>query len=124
MLDHVLGSLIPELTWLETHRDQHVIQGISWPPDFGGRIEDAYADACTGLGRDDAVLVVSSGGVIGRTVADALGANAEAAIHLNLQTRNTGVTEIVRGSSAVRIAAFNGVPHLERPDRAHALTHS
>lgn len=39
MLHHVLGSLIPELTWLETHRDQHVIQGISWPPDFGGRIE-------------------------------------------------------------------------------------
>ncbi len=105
-------------------RHEGPLPGSETWADFGGRIEDAYADACTGLGRDDAVLVVSSGGVIGRTVADALGANAEAAIHLNLQTRNTGVTEIVRGSSAVRVAAFNAVPHLERPDRAHALTHS
>ena len=92
--------------------------------DFGGRIQDAFADVCEGLGRDDAVLVVTSGGVIGRTVADALGAGVDAAIQLNLQTRNTGVTEIVRGSSAVRLAAFNAVPHLERPDRAHALSHS
>lgn len=92
--------------------------------DFGGRIQDACADACGGLSRDDAVLVVTSGGVIGRTIADALGAGADAAIQLNLQTRNTGVTEIVRGGSVVRVAAFNGVPHLERPDRAHALTYS
>ncbi len=79
---------------------------------------------CEGLGRDDAVLVVTSGGVIGRSVADALGAGADAAIQLNLQTRNTGVTEIVRGSSVARLAAFNAVPHLERPDRAHALSYS
>ena len=92
--------------------------------DFGDRIEDAYLDACDGLERDDAVLVVTSGGVIGRSVDDALGAGADAAIQLNLQTRNTGITEIVRSSSAVRVAAFNGVPHLERPDRASALTYS
>jgi hypothetical protein len=67
---------------------------------------------------------VTSGGVIGRAVADTLGANADAAIQLNLQTRNTGVTEIVRGASVTRLAAFNSVPHLERPDRAHALSYS
>lgn len=97
--------------------------GETWA-DFGSRIEDAYVDACAGLGRDDAMLVVTSGGVIGRSVADALGAGAEAAIQLNLQTRNTGVTEIVRGSAAVRVAAFNSVPHLERPDRSHAVSYS
>jgi hypothetical protein len=70
------------------------------------------------------VLIVSSGGVIGRTVADALGAGADAAIQLNLQARNTGVTEIVRGSSVSRVAVFNSVPHLARPDRAYALTYS
>ncbi len=105
-------------------RHEGPLPGSETWSDFGGRIEDAYQDACAGLGRDDAVLVVTSGGVIGRSIADALGAGAEAAINLNLQTRNTGVTEIVRGSSAVRIATFNGVPHLERPDRAHALTYS
>ena len=70
------------------------------------------------------MLVVTSGGVIGRAVADALDAGPQAAIHLNLQTRNTGITEIVRGRTATRIVAFNAVPHLERADRAYAITHS
>jgi broad specificity phosphatase PhoE len=79
---------------------------------------------CEGLGRDDVVLVVTSGGVIGRTVAATLGADTDAAIQLNLHARNTGVTEIVRGSSVSRLAAFNAIPHLERPDRAHAVSYS
>jgi broad specificity phosphatase PhoE len=70
------------------------------------------------------VLVVTSGGVIGRLVADALSAGPDAAIQLNLQTRNTGITEMVRGRSVQRVVAFNAVPHLERPDREHAVTHS
>jgi len=70
------------------------------------------------------VLVVTSGGVIGRIVAETLGAGPGAAIQLNLQTRNTGITEVARGRSATRVIAFNAVPHLERPDRAHAVTHS
>jgi broad specificity phosphatase PhoE len=70
------------------------------------------------------VLVVTSGGVIGRLVAATLGADAEAAIQLNLQTRNTGITEMVRGRSAQRVVSFNAIPHLEHPDRAHAVTHS
>jgi hypothetical protein len=57
-------------------------------------------------------------------VAAALGADAEAAIQLNLQTRNTGVTEMMRGRSVSRLVAFNAVPHLERANRAHAVTHS
>jgi hypothetical protein len=31
---------------------------------------------------------------------------------------------MVRGRSIARLVAFNAVPHLERPDRAHAVTHS
>jgi len=95
----------------------------SWP-DFGARVGSAADELCAGLANADAVLIVTSGGVIGRLVAEALGAGAEAAIQLNLQTRNTGVTEMVRGSSIARLVAFNAVPHLERPDRAHAVTHS
>ena len=95
----------------------------SWP-DFGARVGSAADELCAGLANADAVLIVTSGGVIGRLVAEALGAGAEAAIQLNLQTRNTGVTEMVRGRSIARLVAFNAVPHLERPDRAHAVTHS
>ncbi len=91
---------------------------------FGERVAAAVTAACEGVEASDPVLVVTSGGVIGRIVASTLGAGAEAAIQLNLQTRNTGVTELVRGRSAARLVSFNAVPHLERPDRAHAVTHS
>jgi broad specificity phosphatase PhoE len=91
---------------------------------FGERVDAAATAACDDLPPLAAVLVVTSGGVIGRLVAGALGASAEAAIQLNLQTRNTGITELVRGRSVNRVLAFNAVPHLERPEREHAITHS
>jgi broad specificity phosphatase PhoE len=97
--------------------------GESWAQ-FGARIAGGMADACEGLATDARVLVVTSGGVIGRAVAEILQAGPDAAIQLNLQTRNTGVTEIARGRSATRLVAFNAVPHLDRADRAHAVTHS
>ena len=91
---------------------------------FGARVLAAADEICAGLDHSDAVLVVTSGGVIGRLVAATLGADAEAAIQLNLQTRNTGITEVVRGRSVARLVSFNAIPHLESPDRAHAVTHS
>jgi broad specificity phosphatase PhoE len=103
--------------------DGPVAGGERWA-DFGARIQAAVADVCEGLQRDDRVLIVSSGGVIGSVTAAALDAGPAAAIQLNLQTRNTGVTEVVRAGSGTRVVAFNGVPHLERPDRTHAVTFS
>lgn len=97
--------------------------GESWR-DFGERADAAVATACEGLDADDAVLVVTSGGVIGRLVADTLAAGATAAIQLNLQVRNTGITELACGRTARRLVAFNAVPHLERTDRYHAITHT
>ena len=64
----------------------------------------------------DAVLLVTSGGVIGRGGRRIARAGPDAAIELNLQTRNTGITEIVQGRSTSRLVAFNAVPHLECPD--------
>ena len=103
--------------------DTPIPGGESWSQ-FGERVHAGLADACAGLGADDAVLVVTSGGVIGRLVASTLGAGPDAAINLNLQTRNTGVTELIVGRSARRLVSFNAVPHLERADRAEAVTHS
>jgi broad specificity phosphatase PhoE len=99
-------------------------EGLETWQDFGDRVSAAADAACAGLEPSAAVLVVTSGGVIGRLVAEALAAGPEAAIQLNLQTRNTGVTEMVRGRAISRVVAFNAVPHLERADRAHAVTHS
>lgn len=107
--------------WSRQHGAREGLE--SWQ-DFGERVTAAADAACAGLEPTAAVLVVTSGGVIGRLVADALAAGPQAAIQLNLQTRNTGVTEMVRGRSVQRLVAFNAVPHLERPDREHAVTHS
>ncbi len=105
-------------------REGTVAGGETWSQ-FGTRIETGVTQACTGLGRDDTVLVVSSGGVIGRLVATVLGASSAAAIQLNLQARNTGVTELVVPSGRPpRLVTFNGVPHLERADRTDAVTYS
>jgi len=106
-----------------SRRDDGQGAGESWRS-FGERVASAACDACAGLEPRDAVLVVTSGGVIGRLVADTLAAGADAAIELNLQTRNTGITELVRGRSASRLLSFNAVPHLDHPRRAHAVTHS
>jgi broad specificity phosphatase PhoE len=106
-----------------SRQDEAVPGGESWAQ-FGARITAGVADACDGLDRDAKVLVVTSGGVIGRVIAEILHAGPDAAIQLNLQTRNTGISEIARGRSATRLVAFNAVPHLERTDRAHAVTHS
>jgi broad specificity phosphatase PhoE len=109
------------LTWSRAPA-QH--EGCETWTQFGARVRGAVEDSQAGLVRDARILVVTSGGVIGRLVADILDADAEAAIALNLQTRNTGITEIVFGRSARRLIAFNSVPHLQRPGRMHALTHS
>jgi broad specificity phosphatase PhoE len=100
-----------------------VSAGESWDT-FGQRVRAAFEAAHGGLPREGRVLIVTSGGVIGRLVAHALGADAAAAIALNLQARNTGITELVAGRSATRLVAFNSIPHLARPDRLHAQTYS
>ena len=97
--------------------------GETWAA-FGARVLAAAAESCAGLEPQADVLVVTSGGVIGRLVGETLGTGADAAIELNLQTRNTGITELVIGRTASRLLSFNAVPHLERADRAHAVTHS
>jgi len=107
-----------------SQHDDLVAGGESWT-EFGARIRAGVAAACEGLGRDDNVLIVTSGGVIGRYTSEVLEAGADAAIQLNLQTRNTSVTEVIRPpSSNARLVSFNAIPHLERSDRMHAVTHS
>lgn len=100
------------------------LEGAEHWDEFGQRTRAAIADAAAGLPAAAHVLVVTSGGVIGRVVADVLEAGAESAIQLNLQVRNTSVTELVVGRSARRLVSFNTVPHLQTRARSEALTHS
>lgn len=90
--------------------------------EFGARMQTAMSQATEGSAREDALLVVSSGGAIGRAIADLLGAPTQTAIELNLQFRNTGFCELIVGRGTQRLLSFNNVPHLEHPERRRAIT--
>lgn len=105
-------------------RHEPPLAGAEHWHEFGQRTRAAIDEAAAGVPADANVLVVTSGGVIGRVVADTLDAGAEAAIQLNLQVRNTSVTELAVGRSARRLVSFNAVPHLQTRERSQALTHS
>jgi broad specificity phosphatase PhoE len=70
------------------------------------------------------VIAVSSGGAIAMAVTQVLGIGPEKTIEFNLQARNTGVTRLVFSRRTVYFNMFNAIPHLERPERAHAETYS
>jgi len=64
------------------------------------------------------VLVVSSGGPIAAIVAAALRAPPQTAIELNLQIRNSSVTEFTMSSRRHQLVSFNALAHLDtRLDR-------
>ena len=92
--------------------------------EFGARIAAAMRSACAGLPEDANVLAATSGGAIGRGVADLLQAPARTAIELNLQFRNSGFCEVFFSPRSMRLISFNCVPHLERADRREAITYS
>lgn len=68
------------------------------------------------------LLIVSSGGPMGALVQQILGAPYQAAIELNLQIHNTGFCQLHFNEETLRLGSFNAIPHLDRPDRFHAIT--
>jgi broad specificity phosphatase PhoE len=90
--------------------------------EFRGRVLGALADLRAG--RAKRTLVVSSGGPISTILAEVLGMPQRGVVDLNLQTRNTGITQLQAGAARIQCISFNNVPHLDRPDRSGALTYS
>jgi broad specificity phosphatase PhoE len=90
--------------------------------EFRSRVLAALSDLRKGTAKR--VLVVSSGGPISTILADVLGMPQRGVVDLNLQTRNTGISELQSGASRIHCVSFNNVPHLDRPDRSGALTYS
>jgi broad specificity phosphatase PhoE len=72
----------------------------------------------------DQVLVVSSGGPIATAVAHVLQAPASAVVALNLQMRNSALTEFSFTPSRHWLVSYNTLPHLDHPERTGWVTHS
>ncbi|HEY5637530.1 MAG TPA: histidine phosphatase family protein [Burkholderiales bacterium] len=89
---------------------------------FSAGVREGLAAACArGAER---VLVVSSGGPISTALCQVLGAEPGTMVELNLQTRNSGISELRATSRAVACMSFNTVPHLDLPERREFITHA
>jgi broad specificity phosphatase PhoE len=75
-------------------------------------------------GTAQRVLVVSSGGPISTLVGTVLELAPRMMINLNLQTRNSAISELAFNADTVHFVSFNTVPHLDRPGRREAMTYS
>ncbi len=90
--------------------------------EFAAGVRQALEAARGGVA--ERVLVVSSGGPISSAIGAVLGVAPRTVIDLNLQTRNTGLSELRAGARRAHCVSFNAVPHLERPERREAITYS
>lgn len=106
--------------WTEGRLDDRLEE--RWPM-FVERVEHARG-ALADPTRGAPVVAISSGGVIARIVAETVGSPAAAMIALNLQAKNTGVSRFIFTDRAFYLSSFNAAPHLERLDRADALTYA
>ena len=70
------------------------------------------------------MLVWRSGGTISSASGAVLRVAPRTGVDLNLQTRNTGLSELRAGAQRAPCGSFNAVPHLERRDRRGAITYS
>ena len=98
------------------------IEGAETWADFDARIRAAIAELTRATrGR---VIAASSGGAIAMVLTQVLGIGPDKMVEFNLQARNTGITRLVFSRRTVYFNMFNAIPHLERPERAHAETSS
>jgi broad specificity phosphatase PhoE len=103
---NTLSNTLPE-TWSE----------------FENRVQNAmiFSKAKTTEGP---ILVISSGGAISMALKNILKLDNATMIDLNLQTRNTSVSEIYFNTTHDQLCSFNNTPHLETKDRMDSITYA
>lgn len=94
----------------------------SWS-DFEDRVNDAMLFSKSKT-TDKPILVISSGGAISMALKTLLRLDNAAMIDLNLQTRNTSVSEIYFNQSHDQLCSFNTIPHLDTKDRRSSITYA
>jgi broad specificity phosphatase PhoE len=95
---------------------------LSWVA-FHTRIAEALARVMREHGRGKTLVVCTSGGVIGTTVAHVLGMQNHVGIELNWAVHNASITRLIYSESKVSLSMFNALPHLERPDRTSMISY-
>ncbi len=99
----------------------------SWAS-FCQRIVAAFDFACSAHAetgqRFKKILVVTSGGPIAVVLAHVLQLSHANTRQTTLQIKNTSCTKFLFNSQGFTLDSFNDISHLQRDDRAHAITFS
>ena len=90
---------------------------------FHGRIVAALADIVRTEGRSRTLLVSTSGGVIGTSVAHVLGLSNHIGIELNWAVHNASITRLIYSADKISLSMFNAVPHLDCEGRRGLITY-
>jgi broad specificity phosphatase PhoE len=90
---------------------------------FHGRIVAALTRLMRAEGRSRTLIVSTSGGVIGTTVAHVLGLQNHVGIELNWAVHNASITRLIYNADKVSLSMFNGLPHLDRDGLRQLITY-
>lgn len=98
---------------------------IAAPPESWQAFSERVAEARREMqAQGGSVLAVSSGGAISRIITAVMDAPAVQMIQLQLQMKNSAVSRLVGGRTALYLQAFNEMPHLRTAAEAHLLTYA
>lgn len=89
---------------------------------FEHRIQSALQSLMTH--DQERIFVFSSGGAIAMAIKQIMRLDANMMIDLNLQTRNTGVTELFAKNGRCYISSINHVAHLLTPEHKALITYA
>ena len=90
---------------------------------FHGRITHALRHIMSSEGRSKTLMISTSGGVIGTTVAHVLGLSNHMGIELNWAVHNASITRLIYSAEKVSLSMFNALPHLDRDGRRELITY-
>jgi len=91
--------------------------------DFEDRVQGGLSAVGTEPEGSRRILVVSSGGAISMALSKVLQAPARTMLHMNLQLRNSSLSQVFLNGTRMHFAGFNHVPHLDRPEREESITY-
>jgi len=90
--------------------------------DFESRVTGALTNLHAQSGKT--IFVFSSGGTISMVVKKILGLSAAGMVDLNLQSRNTGITELFLKDDRAHLSCLNHVAHLSTSENQSLITHA
>jgi len=89
---------------------------------FRTRVTEGLNAALHGRGKDDAVAVFTSGGVIAMIVGEILSLSPDKVIALTGQIHNASISELWSGRSGLSLVSFNSTGHLRSGGKRELIT--